>query len=240
MRALVAAHGKTWLGALAPIAVAAKTRFARGFPAGVVVNVRTGAQLEPAVGAAEWFSVEDVAFSGPQTNHPACAAIVCHPIMTSLRQVFGIGPQPAARIAKADPPLPLVALGMTGFEPAVDAIASCPGLPVLERVVIARPAWIRGMADIVELLATPLARRLRAVVVETGTTQFELSADASGSLTKLRVTIASPQRWEHQTVRDELAQLAADRAITALELTLPDAPIDVTWLLGRLAPLLIR
>lgn len=122
-------------------------------------------------------------------------------------------------------------------------IDTCPGLPRLQRIVIARPGWIGGVADVVELLQTPVARRLHAITVVTGDTTFELYRDEAGALCRLRIELADYEPFTLRPHHADLLTLAGAVAISSIEIVAraPAPPhlntLVATELLGRLAAL---
>ncbi|HEU0034605.1 MAG TPA: TIGR02996 domain-containing protein [Kofleriaceae bacterium] len=241
-RALLAEHARSWLGPLGAIATVARTRFARGFAVEVVLNARTAAQLEAVVGAPEWFSVENVAFLGPQSDHEVCAAIVAHPVMQSLRRVHNLGNAPLAKLLGRDEPLPLTTLGIKGFGRLADELRDTRLLPHVRRIVIDRPGWITGMAEVSTLLAMPLARQLDRIAVVSGTTTFELRRDGDRWARLVIEFDELPARWPRGPDADDLEALAALVPIAHVELA--SCGIDLDLLasgfdayLGRLAQL---
>ena len=210
IRALITEHGKRWLGVIGPVAVLPRSRFERGFPAAVVIAPRSAPQLDPVIGAPEWATVEELRFSATVVGSPACATVVMHPVMRALRTVRGLAGTSIATVATSPRALPLTTLGVFLFDGVPDELlAGAPGLPALAHLVVERPSYIVGLADIEDLVASTLAARLQSLATHTGTCTLTLQRDAAGELRRLRVDPGSPSAPALRTARGECHDYAA-------------------------------
>ncbi|GLW34266.1 TIGR02996 domain-containing protein [Actinoplanes regularis] len=140
---LLARHARTWLGPLAPLAVATGTRFRRGFVSGLAVYARAPELMRAVAGNPVWSTVETLEFDHRSTScHPKVSAQdgIGHPALRALRSVGGL-------------------LGPTAVE------ACTAHGDRLEEVAVSGPTWRDGAEsarELVEALATlPHVTRLR-------------------------------------------------------------------------------
>jgi uncharacterized protein (TIGR02996 family) len=237
-RALITKHGRSWLGPLAAIA-SNEVEYRRGFPVEVTLDTRSEPQLLALVGAAEWFSIERLRFIGPRTNQPACAAIVRHSVMQSLREVRGLSGRSAWLVANADPPLALTVIGVDSF--VGERLSACAGLPALRRIEI--EGGSTAAEEVIGVLRSPVAARLDSVTTRRS---FSLERATNGRLERLLVTIpeaAMPlERWRSHVTSDraEIARLDEDLLISEITVrggTDLDFAQRVEHLLGPIARL---
>jgi uncharacterized protein (TIGR02996 family) len=145
-RALIAKHGKSWLGAVGTVTTQKYTRFERGLPVAVTVNPRNEPTLAATIKAPEWATIEEMSFTGMFADSLVCADLVCSPTMRALRDLRGIGLAPMKRIARTKAKHAITHVTMRSHIIASE-LARAPGLPALERVTTS------GCADVSEILA---------------------------------------------------------------------------------------
>lgn len=161
-RALIARHGRDWLGALADVVELGElsaTRFVRGFLA--VADVR---RAEAVASAPEWATVEELHGQGADLALASAA-------LPSLRR-FGrpVTIEQLAVIARRAEPLSRVTRVVHASYARWSAaqlrvLGACANLPALDELVVC-PTWTMDTDDVCRLVAMPVAARLARLVLQ--------------------------------------------------------------------------
>lgn len=149
VRALLDAHGKTWLGPLAPV-IGAKFEFRRGFLAKGVVKFKNPGEAERFGHEPAWATVEELEWStagmAPSGMEDALAFV--GPAMKSLRVARGAS---AAMLLAAPTPWAIEALATEPDLEQFRALLTSPKLPSLRRLEVgwrAAPSWLDGVGEV--------------------------------------------------------------------------------------------
>jgi len=209
-RALIAQHGRAWLGPLAAVIDLDKdsqTTFERGFLA--TAELRRGADsLKAVLGAEQWRTVEELRGDDLDVvlaDAPLGALCRFHAaIAIELLASIGARTTPLASVER-------IAVGSFARLSATDreVLARCAGLPKLKELELA-PNWRPTIEDVLWLLETPVAARVERVVVRRPTRPRAFDAE------------------EHRVVEAIVNVLLRTRATaSSVCLTHPRAPVEL-------------
>ncbi|GAA0463560.1 hypothetical protein Aca07nite_59690 [Actinoplanes capillaceus] len=205
--ALLARHARTWLGPLAPLAVATGIRFRRGFVNGLMVYVRAPELMRAVIGNPIWSTVESLEFDHRLTGCHSKMSVqdgITHPVMRSLRSLGGLfGPTAVQACATHGDRLGEVAVfGPTWVDPhgfgrdLVEALAALPHVTRLRFGSSAGTGRQRDEPTLAETLFTgPLGE-----TVQTFSTYGDFSNRTRGSLVSFfRTNVPSLRTLELRT-----------------------------------------
>jgi uncharacterized protein (TIGR02996 family) len=160
-KALIAKHGRRWLGGLEQIVKNEGLGFTRGFPSRVrlrpIRRARAAAELEHR----EWATIEDIEFDLRMTT----GVSVISPKMRSARRLVNVCGAGIAALATECAHLPVEEIVYGGYKPLVELepLAACRGLEALRVLRIANPRLTR-LRDLGWLKRSPLGKRLDAIL----------------------------------------------------------------------------
>jgi len=195
IRKLLAEHGKTWLGSIAP-AVGAKFEFARGFLSKASIKLKNGGDTQRYGDLPEWSTVEELEWMVPGQAPVGQEEFVRHigPAMLNLRVAQGPS---ATKLLQAKQPWRIEDLLVVTSDPHLfRRLLTSPLLPLLKIIRTdygPTPSWLLGLGQVTphtleigddraisEWLAAMAPTSLTTLVVNTDNGEIRFVRDGKG------------------------------------------------------------
>jgi uncharacterized protein (TIGR02996 family) len=248
---LLRSHRKTWLGPLAPIAAACT--FERGFVASIDYKAKYVSALKTLTGEPTWATVRTIRFVDWHTRD--VAKFLAHPIMRSLREVWGLYPGVVQQLGETERAKDLEVLGF--YDDAASTkidfgrFTRLRELAIQSRAYRPQPfSWLQQDRELLGRLerlvvqngdaSVPTwlpavrvhAKKLKTLIIEpthdpaSGLLRHTLTRGPSGALDTLVISRAEHDYDPTRAFREAVARLPPDEKLS-VELVFPDSMPEV-------------